>query len=305
MSVPANISFQGLEIIPNLTSVLDTDGQIVFEKVVGSSPIVICAAHSGSGENPGVIKYGVNKNFSSTRDAYTLEIAYGILRTLSSLGCKPYGIISHVSRKYIDLNRRLRSHVWQKAGVESTIDTVDPDFKRIYYEDFHNTLSSFVTDIYPDGWLFDIHGSGVDEHFGVPNVNIGIGTTMGWTARRDFVYDNHNHSLHSSLQEVGFVPYPVSLNPYDEIKLEPGVVDFGTSLISCRLYGAGGRLTLEDKRDLPLDYPIVPIERGRAHAVQLEIDNSLRFDRSKEQLESVGINLAYAIYNCLKGNGLL
>jgi hypothetical protein len=285
---------------------------------------MISAAHAGSEETTpaGAKAFGrrqddpsVGGNFNDQDDKNSLKITFALVRTLSSLGFIPYTVINLVSRRYMDLNRTWGGQqMWQdtrgtyRPGDENKTLQQFPrleEFKRFrksFYQDFHDTLQQFTTSQHPHGWLFDIHGTSL-EFLGT-NSTLEIVTTGGFTARRDIVYDKP-HNLHRYLVDGGFSVFPITADPGAESP------DFGraTGTASLNLI-SGGRYGAQpppaNLADLPERNPVIPGPQShRVHGVQFEIDKSLRWDQTDEQLESTGINIANAIYRCLLGNQVL
>jgi hypothetical protein len=224
------------------------------------------------------------------------------------MGATPNAVINLVSRKYMDLNRTWESQLlWRDDNdVSFTPDEERKpveqfprlaeflEFKDVYYQSFHDTLRNFTTANHPDGWLFDIHGQSN------PTGNLIVFSGYGYYARQDYVYQT-NASLHQSLIDQGF-----------QIGEQSGAVnevrDRTTgnpiqNLISGGRYGA--RFFNRSNDSVPFTGNVVPNQSHRVHGIQFEIDGSLRFNKTDEELESVGINLAYGIYNTMLGNGVI
>jgi hypothetical protein len=154
---------------------------------------------------------------------------------------------------------------------------------------------------HPDGWLFDVHGTSLSD-IGTGRT-LQIVTTRGFTARRDFVYDNPAN-LHGFLVDGGFAVDPSVADPGLESAEFDDDGNANMNLISGGRYGA--QAPPANRADLPPSGPVAPgPQRHRVHGVQFEMDGSIRMRQSPEALESVGMNLAMAIYYCLVGNGVV
>lgn len=313
--IPAHTYFPGLELIPNLEAVLDDNGAAIFLRANGNCPIVICAAHAGTENSTpnGAKIFGerqddpaTTRKVRRTDDTHTLEITFGIVRTLCALGFIPHTVINLVSRHYLDLNRPWTSQeMWKdnageyRPGDEDTSVEAFPRvnafkvFKETYYQKFHDTLRGITTSLHPNGWLFDVHGMRFDGG------DLILFSGYGYYAGRDVVYGNP-FSLHHYLHEQGFSIVPLNPTPADEVG---GLSNPTTNLISGDRYGARSFNPSSDP--IPFIGNVAPSQPHRVHGIQLEIEGSLRHDKPHEFLESVGVNIGYAIFNCLQGNGLI
>ena len=256
---PPSVTFAAQEIIPGLRSG-PGPGDPAFLQLEGNCPIIISAPHAAN---------------------------------------------NLVSRKYMDLNRQW-SNQQKWVGLDGTHRPGDEtksagDFPRVaefdafrqsYYQDYHDTLRRFTTSQHPDGWLFDVHGTSLDG-----DDTLQIVTTRGFTARRDFVYDNRANR-HRFLGDGGFKLDPELANPGNEAMAvnDDGIASM--NLISGGRYGA--HAPPADSAALPAPGPVTPGPQAhRVHGVQFELDGSIRHQQPPEVLESVGMNLAYAIFRCL------
>ena len=257
---------------------------------------------------------GVGGSFNTSDDANTLPIAFGLVRTLCSLGAVPHAAINLVSRRYMDENRTWeRQQMWQdtsgtyrpgdetKTPAEFARVAEFDRFRQSYYQDFHDTLRRFAEALHPGGWLFDVHGTSLAS-LGA-GFTLQIVTTQGFTASRDVVYDSAAN-LHRCLEEGGFSVHPAAADPGGESVTFNAAGEASLNLISGGRYGAQGGPA--NRAALPEPGPVVPGPQARrVHGVQFEMDGSIRHGQSAEVLESVGINLANAIYQCLLGNGIV
>lgn len=312
--LPEHMYFEGLEEIPGLAGVPDDDDP-AFLKVNGNCPIIISAPHAGDESTTPVEAkvFGRRQSGNRNNDVNTLKITFALVRTLSTLGAVPNAVINLVSRNYIDMNRTWNGQGEWKDDDDNTFQPEDAlpgvnefgRFQETYYQAFHNTLQSFTEAHHPHGWLFDIHGTSLKFLAPLHTYTLQIVTTQGYTARRDFVYDSP-HSLHHYLHDKGrgFDVHPISGDPGDEYYELNAQGQAIMNLIS------GGRFGAKNPPALPSNLPVTTnVTPGpqlrRIHGVQFEIDGSLRHNRTDEDLESVGINLAYGIYECMLGSGVI
>jgi hypothetical protein len=314
MTLPIS-PFDGVEEVPGLESVNDADGATVYYKLRGNCPIVIVAPHSGNSTSTpaGAKVFGERRDDPATGrtptfsdDANTLALALGTVRTLSAMGFVPHAAINLVSRKFMDLNRPWNGQeMWSDAfgtyrpGDETTTTTDFPRrdefgrFMATYYDSFHDFIRASTSAISPGGWLFDIHGRSVQGADLVPF------TAYGHYARRDYVYDNGADSLHSHLLRQGFALDPPTADPGAEVGATTNPT---TNLISGNRYGAS---VFDPSTDpIPRADNVVPSAPHRVHGVQFEFARSLR-DGPPEEMEGVGIRLAYAIAGFLLANQVL
>ena len=121
----------------------------------GMLPIILSAPHGGRESIPGVpVRRGIGvPQFTTERDSNTAELADGIAGAIADrLGAKPFLIVAHFERKYVDANRP------HAAAYES------PQAKP-YYEAYHRALedaSERVRQRWMAGLLLDIHGQGAE-----------------------------------------------------------------------------------------------------------------------------------------------
>nr|WP_208786681.1 N-formylglutamate amidohydrolase [[Micrococcus luteus] ATCC 49442] len=316
------LPFEGVERIPGLVGVEDHNGEIAFWHLKGNCPVIIVAPHAGSAATTPSDAKGFgrrvkdpmsNKDPRVTNDLRTLDISLGLVRTLCAMGFVPHAFLNRVDRGYVDLNRPWPNQaMWESGGREYRPGDEDKSlaelpraeefrqFKSSYYDRFHAEIRATTTALTPTpprGWLFDVHGRGNTD-------DLVVFTGYGYYARRDFVYDNGNASLHSHLkrQELPVRVHPPLPDPKTEDKADVG----GTSnLISGGRYGAR---SFTPGRD-PIPFPggvVTPSAGDRVHGVQFEGLGSLRPRTGQPELvEGVGISLAYAIAGFLQDNGIL
>jgi len=318
--LPDHVYFEGLEEIPGLEGVPNNNSP-AFLKVNGNCPIIISAPHSGDESTTPVDAkaFGQRQTGNRNNDTNTLKIAFALIRTLSAMGTVPNATINLVSRKYMDLNRTWNGQgFWQDDNGDTFSPSDDTStvsqfprlaefqsFRDVYYQSFHDTLQGFTQANHPDGWLFDVHGTGLGLLGSLHTYTLQIVTTQGYTARRDIVYDSPR-SLFRYLHDEGrgFDVHPNSGNPGDEYFVANDQGNVSMNLISGGRFGAQNPPVLAS--NLPITTNVRPGPQSRrVHGVQFEIDGTLRHNKLDEELETVGINLAYGIYNAMLGNGIL
>jgi len=121
----------------------------------GMLPIILSAPHGGRQPIPGVaVRRGAGVlQFTTERDSNTAELAEALgLKLSDRLGAKPFLVIAHFERKYIDANRA------QTAAYESA--AAQP-----YYDAYHQALEEAAARVrqrWGTGLLLDIHGQGAE-----------------------------------------------------------------------------------------------------------------------------------------------
>ncbi len=307
--LPDHMYFEGLEEIPGLEGIPNNNSP-AFLKVTGNCPIIISASHSGdeSTTPEGAKAFGQRQSGTTSDDTNTLKITFALIRTLSAMGTVPNAAINLVSRSYMDLNRTWAGQgSWQDNNGNTFRPSDDSktvsEFPRVaefqsfrdrFYQAYHDTLRNYTTTNHPDGWLFDVHGQSN------PAGNLIVFSGYGYYARQDFVHENIS-SLYQSLKDQGFEIAETS-GAANEIRNQTTGNPI-TNLISGGRFGA--RFFDASSDPVPFIGNVVPNHPRRVHGIQFEIDSSLRFNRTDEELESVGINIAYGIYNSMLGNGVI
>jgi N-formylglutamate amidohydrolase len=121
----------------------------------GNLPIVVIAPHGGREAVPGIQSrqgQGV-RQFKPGRDSNTAELAEAIAIKLSEkLGAKPFLIVAHFDRKYIDANRP-SDQAYEAAQA------------RPYYTAFHRAIEltcKQIRRVWGRGLLLDIHGQAAE-----------------------------------------------------------------------------------------------------------------------------------------------
>lgn len=141
------------------TSVLGQDKPQTPETLItirkGTLPIIVSAPHGGRTPLAGVAERrgnGVDK-FVVVLDGNTAELADKVFTAIEKkMGGKPYLVIAHFERKFIDVNR---------PGDGAYEDAKAKPF----YDAYHKALADFSKDVQKDwgrGLLLDIHGQGAD-----------------------------------------------------------------------------------------------------------------------------------------------
>jgi N-formylglutamate amidohydrolase len=121
----------------------------------GMLPIILAAPHGGRVALPGVPQRrgdGVAQ-FTAERDNNTAELAEAVaVKIEEALGAKPFLIIAHFERKYLDANRP-ESEAFEASAVKP------------YYDAYHRAIETATAKIrsrWGQGLLLDIHGQGAE-----------------------------------------------------------------------------------------------------------------------------------------------
>jgi len=121
----------------------------------GMLPIILAAPHGGRVALPGVPpRRGVGvAQFAAQRDDNTAELAEAVAAKIDQrLGAKPFLVIAHFERKYLDGNRP-ESGAFESAAAKP------------YYRAYHRAIEAAAERIqsrWGEGLLLDIHGQGVE-----------------------------------------------------------------------------------------------------------------------------------------------
>ena len=120
--------------------------------IEGNMPVLLVVSHSGEITFTDVlVRKDDDKfcNYNINNDLYTNEIAFKLSDILyKKYNKKPYIIINHIHRKYLDLNRSINC-------------SYEDDRLEQIYNEFHIKMKDLITNIksnYGDGLLIDIHG---------------------------------------------------------------------------------------------------------------------------------------------------
>ncbi len=121
----------------------------------GTLPIILSAPHGGRQPVSGVpVRRGVGvAQFTTEGDSHTDELAHRIATKLEErLGAKPFLVMAHFERKYIDANRP-RDGAYESAEAKP------------YYDAYHHALEQGCAQVRREwgrGLLLDIHGQGTE-----------------------------------------------------------------------------------------------------------------------------------------------
>lgn len=119
----------------------------------GRLPIILAAPHGGREPIPGVAaRRGIGvPQFTAERDNNTAELAELVAGKISErLAAKPFLIIAHFERKYLDVNRADVA-AYESVGAKS------------HYDAYHRALEAASHEVrqnWSAGVLLDIHGQG-------------------------------------------------------------------------------------------------------------------------------------------------
>ena len=123
----------------------------------GTIPVIISAPHGGSLPLTGIPeRYGGDNvsQFTTVRDVNTDLLAQRLATALEKrLGGKPYIVIAHFSRKYVDANRPANG-AFESAGAKPV------------YEAYHAALAKACKEVkakHGAGLLIDVHGQAVQR----------------------------------------------------------------------------------------------------------------------------------------------
>jgi N-formylglutamate amidohydrolase len=121
----------------------------------GMLPIILAAPHGGRVALTGVpLRRGVGvAQFTAERDNNTAELAEATaVKVDQQLGAKPFLVIAHFERKYLDANRP-ESGAFESAAAKP------------YYEAYHQAIEAAAERIrvrWREGLLLDIHGQSTE-----------------------------------------------------------------------------------------------------------------------------------------------
>jgi len=121
----------------------------------GMLPIILAAPHGGRAAVPGiVVRRGVGvPQFMTERDSNTAELAELIaVKVAALLGTRPFLVVAHFERKFIDANRTENS-AFESAAAKP------------YYDAYHSAVREALNRVrqrWGGGLLLDIHGQGTE-----------------------------------------------------------------------------------------------------------------------------------------------
>jgi len=118
-------------------------------------PIILTAPHGGRAAVPGiVVRRGVDvPQFTTERDSNTAELTELIgVKVTALLGTRPFLVVAHFERKFIDANRT-EGNAFESAAAKP------------YYDAYHSALREALNQVrqrWGGGLLLDIHGQGTE-----------------------------------------------------------------------------------------------------------------------------------------------
>ena len=190
-----------------------SDAPLVFIRP-GDIPILLSAPHGGRRAIPDVPerKADGEKQFVTTRDDNTAELTMKLSEELErSLHGKPFVVIAHFERKYLDVNRPAE-------------DAYEVQAAKVVYEQYQAALKESCQTIrkrWPHGLLLDIHGQAAEPD------KILRGTANGDTVKR--LVERHSRaavigprSLFGALHEAGIPVLPKLETDDREVKFNGG-----------------------------------------------------------------------------------
>ena len=189
------------------------DVPLVFVRA-GDIPILLSAPHGGRRAIPNVPerKADGEKQFVTTRDDNTAELTMKLVAELErTLHGKPFVVVAHFERKYLDVNRPAE-------------DAYEVDAAKLVYEQYHAALRQSCRTIrerWPHGLLLDIHGQAAEPD------KIIRGTANGDTVK--LLVEHHSRaavigprSLFGALHEAGIPVLPNLETDDREVKFNGG-----------------------------------------------------------------------------------
>lgn len=191
----------------------DAAAPLVFIQT-GDIPILLSAPHGGRRPIPGAAerKSDGEKQFTTVRDENTAELTLKLANEWErQFHGKPFVVIAHADRKYLDVNR-------------PSEDAYEADAAKLVYEQYHAALRQSCTSIrqrWQHGLLLDIHGQAAEPD------KIIRGTANGDSVK--LLVERHARvavigprSLFGALHEAG-VPVLPKLEPDErEVKYNGG-----------------------------------------------------------------------------------
>lgn len=256
-----------------LQVVNDSRGDGIYEFCIGTAPVIINAPHAGwPNRSPaGAKAFDVRDiasrpancgNINLSNDRAIQLIAYGVINYLLDYGIEPSVMINRVDRQYVDLNRSWACQGQWLGNVPSA------DYQQQYFQNYHDKLQDIVTRSDQGSWLFDLHGTSLASG------DIAIGTGNGASASRQSVYDRVD-SFFDQLINAGFTPFP-SRPISNTAQISEAINANGIRSYTLFQYGADDMPDATGRIGLPGPGDIAVPPARRTHAVQLELDGSLR-----------------------------
>jgi N-formylglutamate amidohydrolase len=191
-------------------------GQVYFDEdkftefIVGDIPLVISIPHGGALTLPNAATRAC-ENAVTVTDSKTIELGRAIENAfLQKYKVRPFIIISHLSRKYLDQNRAIAEAT---CGNEATVKT---------WNNFHNyidTALAMATNKYGKAIYIDLHGHGHQNQRLELGYNLSADILRELEETKDFEKDIVKTSLANYFTLKG-------VNNYEEIF--SGSKSFGT-----------------------------------------------------------------------------
>jgi N-formylglutamate amidohydrolase len=182
----------------------------------GMLPIILSAPHGGRQSIPGVpVRSGAGvTQFASARDNNTDKLAETIAVGLEKrLNAKPFLIVAHFERKYLDANR----------PTEIAYESREA---KPYYDGYHNALRE-ANERIKGGWgrglLLDIHGQGAQAE----TIYRGTGngkTVSSLTQRFGTEAITGPNSIFSQLERMGYKILPSTRESHKEQQYVGGYI---------------------------------------------------------------------------------
>lgn len=197
------------------------DSSPLVRTQVGELPIIVSAPHGGTQPIPMVEeardikgKPTGGSGYVTARDTGTEELAGEVIKSIEArFGKKPYYVIAHQHRKFLDPNRP------PKIAFD------DPDARPVY-EAYHGELDRYCREVqtkFHRGLLLDIHGQGAAKE------KVFRGTQDGKTVsllRQRFGESAvaGEESLFGRLKARGWTVYPDPLNGIEQAGYRGGYI---------------------------------------------------------------------------------
>jgi N-formylglutamate amidohydrolase len=182
----------------------------------GMLPIILSAPHGGRQSIPGVpVRNGTGvSQFATGRDNNTDELAEIIaLRLEQKLNAKPFLVVAHIERKYLDANRPTDSAYESREA-------------KPYYDGYHNALREAhdrVSREWGRGLLLDIHGQGAQAEAIYRGTGNGK-SVVSLTQRFGTEAITGPKSIFSQLEFMGYKVFPSTTESHIEHRYVGGYI---------------------------------------------------------------------------------
>jgi N-formylglutamate amidohydrolase len=182
----------------------------------GMLPIILSAPHGGRQSIPGVpVRSGSGvSQFATGRDNNTDELAATIaVRLEKRFNARPFLVVAHIERKYLDANR----------PTESAYESREA---KPYYDGYHNALQEAhdqVSREWGRGLLLDIHGQGNQAEAIYRGTGNGK-TVMSLTQRFGTEAITGTKSIFSQLELMGYKVLPSTTESHKEQRYVGGYI---------------------------------------------------------------------------------